>query len=129
MHFPDVVTDEDLRSALDAVTHWLLKEVDGLFGFIADMRRPLGLSARQRSMLAEAEKTYKHVDRAFNAAQAVVVQSTLMRGVLTAIYWISPPVYPVKVSATLDDAYGWLDVHMKLAVEQYPHGPIWAKRA
>ena len=38
---------------------------------------------------------------------AFVISSTLVRGILTAIYWVAPPVYPCDLFAYFDAACRW----------------------
>jgi hypothetical protein len=128
MRFPDHFRDDELEEALRAVTEWLLESVDRPFGFIVDMQRPLVVSAKQREMMAACEKAYAHVDRRYNGGQAVIVSNPLIRGVVTAIYWIAPPVYPVKTLASMAQAMSWLRPQLDAALKQFPNGPIWQRK-
>jgi hypothetical protein len=128
MTFPDQVHNDELRAALDDVQRWLAK-VDKPFGFIVDMRRPLAISSLQRHMIAEVEKASSEKDRRFNAAQAVVVTNAITRGIVTAISWMSPPVYPLKVLPSLEHAWAWVLPQFEAALAQFPHGPHWQRAA
>jgi hypothetical protein len=128
MTFPDHVHNDHLRAALDDVQAWL-RQVDAPFGFIVDMRRPLAISSVQRQMIAEVEKASSETDRRFNAAQAVVVTNALMRGIITAISWMSPPVYPLKIVPSIERAWLWVQPQFEEALAQYPDGPLWRRAA
>jgi hypothetical protein len=129
MRFPEAVfSDEELAGALHAVQHWMLFQVDAPFGFIADLRHPLRVSAQQRRLLATAEASYRHVDRAYNAGQAVVVANPLARAVIRMVYRMTPPVYPVELVSTLDLALAWLEPFFLRAMTEFPDGPVWCRR-
>jgi hypothetical protein len=128
MQFPARFSDEDLQEALRVVTAWLLNDVDAPFGFIADLGAVEAMSARRRSIMPAAERLYAHVDRAYNAGQAVVVASALMRGIITAVMWLSLPVYPLKVCAALAAAETFVEEQLRRGLSDYPHGPHWKRR-
>ena len=128
MHFPDRFGDEELDGALKAVQHWLLKEVDAPFSFIADMRRPLSITSKQRKMMADYEQSYVDIDRRFNAGQAVIVSNPITRGFITAIYWMSPPIYPTRIVGSMSEALHWLEPHFERALKEFPAGPVWTGR-
>ena len=60
-------------------------------------------NARWRQQIAEASKAYPP-----NCAFALVSESVLVRGVLTAINWLRPPTYDVIAVATVDEALAWV---------------------
>jgi hypothetical protein len=128
MTFPDQVHNDQLQAALDDVQRWLAT-VDKPFGFIVDMRRPLAISSLQRHMIAAVEKASSEKDRRFNAAQAVVVTNAITRGIITAISWMSPPVYPLKVVPSIERAWDWVLPQFEAALAQFPHGPHWQRTA
>jgi hypothetical protein len=126
MTFPERVANDELEAALHDVQRWLL-EVDRPFGFIVDMRRPLAISSVQRQMIAEVEKASAEKDRRYNAGQAIVVTNAIMRGIVTAISWMSPPIYPLRVVPSIEHAWHWMLPQFELAMAEYPDGPIWRR--
>lgn len=122
MRVPAVVGDDMLEGALREVSRWLLEDVNALFSFVANFERPLKITARQRRMMANAERQYAHVDRTYNAGQAVIVQSPMTRGVLTAVYWLSPPVYPYAFFSDMESAFSWLVPQFEHFAAAYPNG-------
>lgn len=128
IHFPPVFSDKELAGALAAVERWLLEEVDAPFGFIVDMQRPLSINSVQRRMMAAAEARYAHVDLRFNAGQALVVPTAISRGIVTAISWVSPPVYPIQTFADMDSAKIWVQEELRLGIADFPSGPHWSRR-
>ena len=119
---PSKFDDAALTAALTAATRWLLEEVDAPFGFIADLQRPLAISPRQRKLVASAEAAYAHVDARFNAGQAFVVGSAISRGIVTALTWLSPPVYPYVVVSSIAEAFAWVEPQFDRFLAAHPHG-------
>ncbi len=128
MRFPRSFSDQELAGALAVVKRWLLEEVDAPFGFIVDIQRPLSVSSVQRKMMAEAEATYADVDLRYNAGQAVVVPTGLARGIATAVYWVSPPVYPVRTFAEVSAAKAWVAEELAHGIADFPSGRHWSSR-
>jgi hypothetical protein len=65
-------------------------------------------SALVRAAVAQGEARTAAFEARLNKGTAVVVANGVMRGVATAIFWLSPPSYPMRVFATFDDALAWV---------------------
>lgn len=65
------------------------------------------ISAERRKRLAEMEVKYKPLDLRYNRGQAYVVASAPMRGAITALHWLSPPVYPTMTFKSFEEACAW----------------------
>jgi len=61
-------------------------------------------SAAQRRLIAELSRDREDQSRRWCLGGATVMSGTVARGVLTAITWISPPVYKLTYHTTFDDA-------------------------
>ena len=81
-----------------------------------------------RKMMAEAEQSYAHVDLRYSAAQALVVPTALTRGIITAIAWISPLVYPTHTFAETATAKEWVSAELADALLDFPSGARWSSR-
>lgn len=121
MHLPPVFSNEELEAALEAVKTWLLEEVNAPFGFVVHLEKPFVLSSLHRQMMAQYEKSYAHVDRKYNVAQAVIVPTTFARRALQAIYWLSPPVYPVRTFRDADAAWRWVESQLGMRAARHRH--------
>lgn len=66
------------------------------------------LSAAQRKALAQVLEQRREKLSRITAGYALVTPSAAVRGMLTAIFWLAPPPYEHKVSATPRDAFSWL---------------------
>ncbi len=77
------------------------------FASVVDVSMLEVLSADRRKLLATMEEKYKPIDLRYNKGQAYVVASAAMRGAITALHWLSPPVYPTMTFKTFEEGLGW----------------------
>jgi hypothetical protein len=88
---------------LDAVL-----ELPGRKVCLFDLREATTGSATQRQLQGGwIVKQEKLLAREF-AAAAIVTDSAIIRGAVTAIFWIRPLPFPTKVTATVRSAEEWL---------------------
>jgi hypothetical protein len=87
---------------------------------LCDIRKVTKLpDARIRTMLAEESRKLDPLTARYTLGAATVIESALVRGILTAIYWINPPAAPSVVVATPHEGVEFLrtrlikaDVHV-----------------
>ncbi len=65
--------------------------------------------ANLRKRAGEWRKGHQDLFRETIIAAAYITPSALMRGVITAIFWVSTPVVPVQTFATQTEALAWLE--------------------
>jgi len=114
---PPSFTDADLITFLGALEA-LVGAQRGPFAWVVMADSMLSTSARQRKLFAEAEARMQAQDRLHCAGTAIVLTSPIVRGVVTAIYWLTPPVYPYALCATEAEARVW--AQQKLDERQGP---------
>src|SRR5688572_22807501 len=66
------------------------------------------LSAKQRRTMGDHIKQHKEALKAHVAGAAIVSSSMAIRGLITAINWVSPPPFPQKVFKSRNEAETWL---------------------
>jgi hypothetical protein len=88
---------------LEALVREAQRRGDGLF-LVADLRRVEGTPARVRQRFATFLDELGESWQSAFVATAVLFRSPLMRGVITAIGWLSPIVHAVRPAADLDEA-------------------------
>jgi hypothetical protein len=76
-----------------------------------DLTQASPLSPQQRRMQAEWIRQFEQLGRAVTLGVAFVTASAIIRGVLTAIFWVRPPYSPHHVCTELDDGLDWLFSH------------------
>jgi hypothetical protein len=72
-------------------------------------------SAKQRRRISEWEKAHVDETRRWNVATAMVVSSSVVRGVLTALSWIVPDETPRTNVAKRHEAIEWCCAHLEAA--------------
>jgi hypothetical protein len=92
----------------------LLCTLDGLFrrgerfGILLDVRRSPGLSARRRQLVGEHAKASFARFPGRCAGVAVVMSSSIHRGVFTALHWFLRGTLPSRAFATVLDGESWI---------------------
>lgn len=80
---------------------------DQPFAWVVDASNVKGSSAQERKITADYEqRAAEHLKR-FNRGTAFVLPSAIVRGIVTAIYWLVPPPYPHRVFSNVPDAEAW----------------------
>ena len=77
------------------------------YGVVLDLRFTKSITPRQRAMLTESME--RHDNAALCKGTAMVFESRLLRGILTAVFWLRKPAYPTRVFTTTAEAWDWMD--------------------
>jgi hypothetical protein len=101
-------TDADFHAVTVHLNELLRR---GPFGLITDTRGSPMPSPLQRRTIIQFYADHDREIRANLLATAVVGDSTLVRGVLTALQWIRPAPHPVQIFASMVDAEAWVTSH------------------
>ncbi len=104
--FPQALSDDELAVFLEALES-LVAAQRTPFAWVVMADALMQSSAKQRKAFAEAEKRMREQDRTLCAGTAFVLTSAIARGAVTAVYWLSPPVYPYAICKTFEDARAW----------------------
>lgn len=97
-------SDASVQQLLDRLVEYTKR--GQRFAVILDARQGSGVSASQRKLFAEFLKTHAEALRA-TMAVALVLSTSLQRGLVTAINWVSPSPMPQTVHATPQAAKKW----------------------
>ncbi|MET0386186.1 MAG: hypothetical protein ABW321_09530 [Polyangiales bacterium] len=112
------------RAFSDADWDELLVQAGGLldrkqsFAWINDARTPYIPNARQRTALANHQKARADDYRRWARGAAVVSQSAVVRGVITAMSWVFPTPFPHETFASLAEAERWIRRQLGLPAHQ-----------
>lgn len=68
--------------------------------------------ARVRKLVAERLAAQNAARKVLLRGEATVLESALVRGGLTAIYWLSPPGYPWKIFGDMSEALHWAQAQL-----------------
>lgn len=113
---PSVIANADLIDYLRLQEEFIVNRPHH-YVWVCDVGHLFSFDAHQRALVAACDNTLKPYERIYNLGQAWVLESAMARGVLAALYWMSPPVYPTTVVATRAAGIAWAE--RKLA----PHFP------
>jgi len=102
---PRELTDEVVASVLHDLEARLAR--GGSYGLIFDLSTAGTPNAVQRQLLAGHMRKNKELIARSVRRLAVVAPSSLVRGMLTAIFWIQPPPVPYEVFGTRNEAIAW----------------------
>lgn len=104
--FRGVVPDTEFDAYLDGLERILLR--GGPAVAVVDTREAGLLPGAQRRKQAEWYRDRAEALRSTNLGTAFVIDSTAIRGVLTAMLWLAPLPQPYHVAATFEDAERWV---------------------
>jgi hypothetical protein len=99
-------SDDELSEFLRVLEGVL--QLPGRKACIIDLRKSTAGSAKHRKVQGEWIRDHEaQLARDFTAA-AIVTDSAVIRGTVTAVFWIRPLPFPTKLCATIEDAQRWL---------------------
>ena len=111
--WPLVVWEQPERPTSDAVTVQALACLKELWEgtprgeksfMVTDLSRARGSTANSRKIAAEFMAQNGELQKRASLGGALIVTSSVMRGVITAVFWIRPPSQPTKIASTRDEA-------------------------
>ncbi len=108
-NYPGTFTLEELLVFLEAAEA-LLRESDEPMGWVCDFTKIVlrDFTALKRKAFGVFEARCADRDALVCAGAALIVKpSPLYRGMVTAVYWLSPPVYPYRVFSERSEAVEW----------------------
>ncbi|MCA9578587.1 MAG: STAS/SEC14 domain-containing protein [Polyangiales bacterium] len=117
-----VVTDESLDRYLAESVQDLSRRT--VHCVMHDSRTAMGLSAAQRRRMAAHLAQHEHAIRQWTSGVAIVSPSAVIRGMITAVNWITGTPCPQRTFATEPEARAWLrDVHRQKTHTEAPFAP------
>ncbi len=100
------VTEADVASMATAFDRVFARA--STFATVADLRHVLGVAgAKERKAIADWLQTIEPQMKAYCVGSSNLMRSSLIRGALTAIYWIFTPPVPQQQPGRPDDATRW----------------------
>jgi hypothetical protein len=80
-------------------------------GVFYEVPSPTSAGAARRRAVAEALHQRRAKLKAITHAYVLVTPSAVVRGMLTAVFWVAPPPYESKVAASEAEGFTWLAAH------------------
>ncbi len=116
-HWPIVVVkyparfhQSDFDQHIVRVVGFLKRDVP--WAMLNDSRDAAAPNASQRQAIAKLYDDHEERVRKYWRGTAVVFDSPLIAGVLTALSWLRPPPHPFKAFSNYDDGMKWLKACM-----------------
>lgn len=100
------ISDEAMLASM-AASDRIIDERNSVFSVVLDNRLAGGMNAKQRKMIAEHAAKRAEFSKRMCKGTAFVFESPVMRGILTAIFWLRPADVPTRVFADLGEAVQW----------------------
>ena len=104
--FPSDCSTEDLAAYLQAIEQ-LVFQINEPYAFVIDLGGIISTSSEQRRLTAESDKRQRDHDKEFCAGVAYYAKAAWTRGLVTAVYWLQPPVYPYEMFSDQREAENW----------------------
>jgi hypothetical protein len=103
---PARCSDEELAEMLAEVER-ITRSIGSPLGWVTDVSSILTATPRQRRMYAESDERLKPYDKQWCAGTAIICSGALTRGIVTAVHWMTPPVYPFKIFSSRREGERW----------------------
>lgn len=103
---PETVRDDELMSFLDGFDREVRSRQGG-YMTVLDLRICKQITPRQRQVMTDHMQSREKDGTCLGCA--MVFESRLLRGILTAMYWVHRPKYPTRVFTKVDEALAWAE--------------------
>jgi hypothetical protein len=104
--FPVDVDDEQLKAFIKAREDWA-RVAHYPVAWVVQLSNLTKASASQLKLFSDHLKNFEEHDTRWNRGSALVFPSGPIRGIATAVLWMSPPTFPYRAFAERSDAVQW----------------------
>jgi hypothetical protein len=116
--FPAEATDEELAEFVRAREEWATRAHYPV-AWVVELSNLTKANAKQRRTFAEHLKRFEQHDVQWNGGSALIVPSGWLRGLVTAVFWLSPPKFPHQAFAKRSDALEWAQLQLDAKVAEH----------
>lgn len=120
--FPATTSDDNLRAYCRSVEKWSAN-VRYPIAWLMDLSHVTHVSAPQRAAFAKYMAGMQAFDEMYTLASALILPSTLLRGIATAVFWLYSPTFPHRTFATCDEGLTWVREQMHDAKPRFSARP------
>ena len=117
MRFPSGTTDQELAALCETRERWA-RHAQHPCAWVADLSQVRLMPPTQRKLFADHLKRFEAHDVAFNRGSALVVTNAVIKGLLTAVFWLAPPKFPNQAFDDFDKALAWAKSQLVKSGEQ-----------
>lgn len=104
--FPAWATDDELTACLRAREEWGARAQYHV-AWVIDISAVTNAPATQRKMFGEHLERFEPHNQRWNTGSGLVVPNAWLRGLVTAVFWFSPPKFPTKIFPEPIEAERW----------------------
>lgn len=115
--FPSEATDEELAAFVQARESWA-KRARYPVAWVVELSHITKANAKQRRIFAEHLKRFEAHDVRWNGGSALIVPRAWLRGLVTAVFWISPPKFPHQAFSKRSDALQWAQTQLDAKIAE-----------
>lgn len=112
-------TDDDVRSFAAVREEWMSKAKYPV-SWVVDLTNLKAVSASQRRLFAEHLARFEPHDVAYNRGSAIVVPNAFLRGIMTAVFWVTTPKFPHRAFESAEEARAWAIARIRPESEHPP---------
>jgi len=106
VRYPKRIDDDDFSAHLRRVTEFVNRCEP--WGMLNDSRGSGHPNARQRQAIVSMYEQHEHNIRAHWRGTAIIFDSPMIVGVLTALTWLKAPVHPFKAFSDYGEGLRWV---------------------
>ncbi len=81
---------------------------------VVDASEGQNLKSTHRKRVAAWNQANEPALKKYRAGLVLVTESAVLRGLITAVYWLFPPPFPYRTADSIDDARSWGFKQLKL---------------
>ncbi len=104
--FPKEATDAELDACFRAREEWGAR-AEYPVAWVIDLSNIRKATATQRKAFGEHLKRFEDYNVRWNTGSALIVPNAWLRGLVTAVFWISPPKFPNKLFSGAEEGERW----------------------
>jgi hypothetical protein len=112
LNFPASTTDEELIACCAAREAWA-ERAHYPVAWMVDLSAIRTVTPRQRQIFASHLGRLEQHNITYNRGAAVIVPNSILRGVVTAVFWFKPPKFPYRLFAQRQEGVLWADGQLR----------------
>jgi hypothetical protein len=123
--FPKITDDAELLGFCSVREEWA-ERARYPVAWVVDLSGIVHATATQRRLFSEHLSRFEHHDVAYNQGSALIVPNAVLRGLVTAVFWMKRPGFPNECFPTREEATAWATAQLAKAK---PGPPSSARRS
>lgn len=104
--FPTGLSHADLQACCAAREAWAAV-AEFPVAWVVDLQNITSVGALERKTFGEHLARFEAHDVAWNQGSGIVAHNPMLRGLVTAVFWLRAPKFPNQVFATRGEASAW----------------------